>query len=61
MVTGSQDNSIRIWDIRKKDWLFNIPAHNKLISDLKFEKNGKYLASSSYDGNWKLWDTFCYK
>lgn len=40
LATGSGDSSIKIWDIRKLDnsqkELFSIPAHTKLVSDLKF-------------------------
>lgn len=36
LATGGDDNFIRIWDIRRRNVLEKIPAHIKLVSDLKF-------------------------
>lgn len=50
VATGSEDNFCRIWDLRKKEMLYSIPAHKSLISQVKFEpQEGYYLATSSYD------------
>jgi U4/U6 small nuclear ribonucleoprotein PRP4 len=58
LATGSQDNSIRIWDLRKKTSVANIPAHTKLISDVHFEKDhSRFLYSCSYDGTFKVFST----
>eukprot|EP00088_Acartia_fossae_P004613 TRINITY_DN1198_c0_g1_i1.p1 TRINITY_DN1198_c0_g1~~TRINITY_DN1198_c0_g1_i1.p1 ORF type:complete len:496 (-),score=101.29 TRINITY_DN1198_c0_g1_i1:97-1584(-) len=58
IVTCSQDNSCKIWDLRKRNIEYTIPAHTKLVSNVRFEKNsGEYLVSSSYDGTAKVWAT----
>ena len=58
LATGSQDNSIRIWDLRKKSCIVNIPAHMKIVSDLHFEKvHSRFLYSCSYDGTVKVFST----
>jgi len=58
IVTCSQDNSCKIWDMRKRNIEYTIPAHTKLVSNVRFEKNtGEYLVSSSYDGTAKVWAT----
>ena len=50
VATGSEDNFCRIWDLRKKQMLYSIPAHKSLISHVKFEpQEGYYLATTSYD------------
>jgi len=36
IATGSADDSIKIWDIRKLACAYTIPAHKSLVSDLKF-------------------------
>ena len=56
-ATASNDNTCRIWDLRKKGTLYTIPAHSNLISDVKYEQTygGEFLATSSYDGLIKIW------
>lgn len=46
---------IAIYDLRRKKELKKIPAHIKLISDLKYERNGLFLSSSSHDNTIKFW------
>lgn len=56
LVTGSDDNTVRFWDIRRKTCFNTLPAHTKLISDLKFQpQNSRFLATASYDKTCKIW------
>lgn len=55
LVTGGDENNIRIWDIRRGAHLYKIPAHIKLISSLKCY-DGKFILSASYDGTIKFWN-----
>lgn len=56
LVTGSDDNTVRFWDIRRKNCFNILPAHTKLISDLKFQPNhSRFLATASYDKTFKIW------
>ena len=59
VATGSDDNTVKIWDLRKKGNVQTIPAHTKLISDIKFEAQGKLMVTSSYDNKCKLWSAGC--
>jgi U4/U6 small nuclear ribonucleoprotein PRP4 len=36
IATGSNDDNIRIWDIRTLKAIYTIPAHTSAVSDLKF-------------------------
>ena len=55
IVTGSEDNTCKIWDLRKRSCVYTIPAHTNLVSCVKFEKtSGQYLVSSSYDCSAKV-------
>lgn len=55
LATGSEDNTCRIWDLRKKKSLYIIPAHSHLISQVKFEpQEGYFLATASYDTTAKV-------
>jgi U4/U6 small nuclear ribonucleoprotein PRP4 len=50
LATGGEDNTCRIWDLRKKKSLYTIPAHSNLISEVKFEaQEGYFLVTASYD------------
>lgn len=50
IATGSEDNTARIWDLRKRSCTYTIPAHMNLVSGVKYQPtNGHYLITSSYD------------
>lgn len=50
LATGGEDNTCRVWDLRKKKSLYTIPAHSNLISEVKFEpQEGYFLVTASYD------------
>lgn len=50
IVTASGDNSCKIWDLRRRQIVYSIPAHTNLISDVKYQKDGgNFLVTSSYD------------
>jgi U4/U6 small nuclear ribonucleoprotein PRP4 len=56
IATASEDNTCKIWDLRKRSVLYTIPAHTNLISDVKFQRDGgDYLITASYDNTAKLW------
>ena len=57
MLTGSGDNSIKIWDIRMRRCSYTIPAHRNLVSSVRVDPTGEYMLSSSYDCTLKLWTT----
>lgn len=50
LATGGEDNTCRIWDLRKRKTLYIIPAHANLVSQVKFEpQDGYFLVTASYD------------
>eukprot|EP01127_Copromyxa_protea_P004443 TRINITY_DN14302_c0_g1_i1.p1 TRINITY_DN14302_c0_g1~~TRINITY_DN14302_c0_g1_i1.p1 ORF type:complete len:519 (+),score=107.06 TRINITY_DN14302_c0_g1_i1:75-1559(+) len=58
VATGSADGSVRIWDLRKRKVAKVIPAHNSVISTVKYQPHyGNYLTTASFDGKIKLWST----
>jgi len=58
MATGSDDRTVRIWDLRKKKTQYVIPAHNHLISTVKYQpKYSNFLMTASFDGTVKIWST----
>jgi len=56
VATASEDNSAKIWDLRQRKNIYTIPAHNNLLTHVKYEKSGgKYLVTSSFDAKAKIW------
>lgn len=56
LATGSDDHTVRIWDLRKRETVYTLPAHQSLISTVKFAPvSGEYLTTSSFDGTIKTW------
>lgn len=46
---------MKLWDLRKKGNVQILNAHTKLISDIKFDKEGKVMITASYDQKVKVW------
>lgn len=55
MATGSGDNSCKIWDLRMRRCVYTMPAHQSLVSRLKFDSaTGNYMVTSSFDSTIKV-------
>ena len=39
VATASEDNSAKIWDLRQRKNIYTIPAHNNLLTHVKYEKS----------------------
>ena len=57
LVSGSFDESVRIWDVRTGKCLKTLPAHSDPVSAVHFNRDGSLIVSSSYDGLCRIWDT----
>ncbi|CAF3609257.1 unnamed protein product [Rotaria socialis] len=56
IATGSEDNLCKIWDLRPIKNVYNIAAHESLVSTVKFQRTeGHYLVTVSYDNTIKSW------
>ncbi|MFF3276037.1 hypothetical protein ACFYWU_34650 [Streptomyces chrestomyceticus] len=60
LVTGSGDNTIRLWDVREpgrpKPMGQPLAGHRDWVYWLQFTRDGHTLASASRDGTVRLWD-----
>jgi len=53
---GTQNNVIRIFDLRNQKNVASFQGHTGAINDVHFSENGVYLASCSEDNSIKEWD-----
>lgn len=38
IATGSGDNTCKVWDLRQRKCIYTIPAHENLVTGVKFER-----------------------
>ncbi|HKO59520.1 MAG TPA: caspase family protein [Pyrinomonadaceae bacterium] len=48
--------AIKLWDAQTGTELSSLAGHNNFINRLAFSRDGRFLASGSYDTTLKLWD-----
>lgn len=56
IVSGSFDETVRVWDVRSGKCLKVLPAHSDPVTSVDFNRDGSLIVSSSYDGLCRIWD-----
>jgi COMPASS component SWD3 len=56
-VSGSFDETVRLWDVKTGKCLKTLPAHSDPVTAVHFNRDGSLIVSSSYDGLCRIWDT----
>ncbi|ODV89048.1 hypothetical protein CANCADRAFT_17995, partial [Tortispora caseinolytica NRRL Y-17796] len=56
LVSGSFDENVRIWDIRRGRCIRTFPAHAGAVSAVDVTFDSTMILSCSYDGLTRLWD-----
>ena len=56
LASGSNDNTIKIWDPASGQCLQTLKGHNRSVLSIMFSPDGQRLASGSSDNTIKIWD-----
>jgi WD40 repeat protein len=56
LVSGSWDQTVRVWDARSSAELARLRGHAKWISSVAFSPDGRHLVSGSWDQTARVWD-----
>ena len=56
LVSGSFDETVKIWDVRSGECVATLPAHSDPVTGVDFNRDGTCIVSSSHDGLIRIWD-----
>ncbi len=56
LASGSEDNTIRLWDITTGEQLTTITGHTAPVKCVNFSPDGTKVASSTDDGAVFIWE-----
>lgn len=57
ILTGSYDNTARLWSAKTGELLATFVGHRKVVTCVAFSPDGRTLVTGSYDGTTCLWDS----
>lgn len=56
LYSGGIDNSIHVWDLRKKSIAYSLEGHTDTITSLQVSPDAQTLLSNSHDSTVRTWD-----
>jgi len=56
IVSGSFDETIRIWEVKTGKCVRVIRAHSMPVTSVHFNRDGSLIVSGSHDGSCKIWE-----
>lgn len=57
VITGHENGSMRVWDLRTAKELYSVNDHTHVINDMQLSSDGTMLVSASKDTTAKLFDS----
>eukprot|EP01038_Epipyxis_sp_PR26KG_P012245 gene12245-16417_t len=57
IVSGSGDNTIRIWDSSSGDQINELKGHDRSVTSVSFNYDGSRIVSGSHDKTIRIWDS----
>lgn len=58
IASGSDDNTVRIWDMATGQCLKILQGHTNVVESVAFSPSGQFIVSGSQDESIKLWNTY---
>ena len=55
-ATGSADCTVKLWNSASSTAQATLQGHSSRVAKVEWHPSGKFLASTSYDYTWRLWD-----
>ncbi len=55
IVSGSKDSTLKVWDVKKKALMFDLPGHSDEIYAVDWSPDGEKVASGSKDKILRIW------
>ena len=55
IISGSQDSTMKLWDMKTRKLMLDLPGHADQIYALDWSVDGAYVASGGKDRQVKLW------
>jgi WD40 repeat protein len=57
IASGSDDETVKVWDAKTFDELFTLPGHSSSVTNVDFSPDGKRLATSDRNGMVRVYTT----
>eukprot|EP00923_Selenidium_pygospionis_P031576 GHVN01055928.1.p1 GENE.GHVN01055928.1~~GHVN01055928.1.p1 ORF type:complete len:890 (-),score=170.70 GHVN01055928.1:154-2823(-) len=61
MISGSDDNTVRVWDYQTKQCIMTLPGHSKNVSAALFHPHLPIIITGSEDGQCRIWHATTYR
>ena len=56
IVSGGDDDTLRIWDATSGEALMRLEGHESLVNALAYSPDGRHIVSGSLDSTLRIWD-----
>lgn len=54
-VSGSKDSTLKVWTMKTKKMMFDLPGHADEVFSVDWSPDGEYVASGGKDRLVKIW------